>query len=294
MPSNYEKISSSDLEEKLERAVSLLVGLYTERAHFILELLQNAEDARATRVRFDLKPDRLEVWHDGRLFDEDDVRGVCGVGEGTKLNDLTQIGKFGIGFKSVYAFTVRPEIHCGDEHFAIEKYIHPLGIAPVSIPPPWTTLFILPFDRTDVASDVACAEIAQGLNKLDSGAMLFLRHIREIEWSSPGNSARRYIRQEVTQGPARRVSLTVDIQGLAFPTGSWLVFDAPICIDGSYDHLRVEAAFKVVSEKDHEDKIAPVSAATLSVFFPTATRTGLGFTIQGPYRTTPARSEVPS
>ena len=61
MPSNYEKISSQDLEEKLERAVSLLVGLYTERAHFILELLQNAEDARATHVRFDLQGDRLEV-----------------------------------------------------------------------------------------------------------------------------------------------------------------------------------------------------------------------------------------
>src|ERR1035441_4854521 len=246
MPSNYERISSQDLEEKLERAVSLLVGLYTERAHFILELLQNAEDARATHVRFDLQADGLEVWHDGRLFNEDDVRGVCGVGEGTKINDLTQIGNFGIGFKSVYAFTVRPEIHCGDEHFAIEKYIHPLGIDPASIPRPWTTLFILPFNRTDVAPDVACAEIAQGLNKLDSGAMLFLRHIREIEWSAPGVSAKRYIRHEVSQGPARRVSLTVDIQGLAFPSGSWLVFDAPICNDDSYDHLRVEAAFNVV------------------------------------------------
>lgn len=294
MPSNYERISSQDLEEKLERAVSLLVGLYTERAHFILELLQNAEDAKATQVRFDLQADRLEVWHDGRLFSEDDVRGVCGVGEGTKINDLTQIGKFGIGFKSIYAFTVRPEIHCGDEHFAIEKYIHPLGIGPVSIPARWTTLFILPFNRTDVASDVACAEIAQGLNKLDSGAMLFLRHIREIEWSAPGVSARRYIRQEVSQGPARRVSLTVDVQGLALPTGYWLVFDAPITTDDFNDHLRVEAAFKVVSENGRKDRIAPVAAATLSVFFPTATRTGLGFIIQGPYRTTPARSEVPS
>jgi hypothetical protein len=292
MPSNYERISRQDLEEKLKRAVSLLVGLYTERAHFILELLQNAEDARATRVRFDLQADRLEVWHDGRLFNEDDVRGVCGVGEGTKIDSLTQIGKFGIGFKSVYAFTDRPEIHCGDEHFAIEKYIHPLSIGLVSIPPPWTTLFILPFNRTDVAPDVACAEIAQGLNKLDSGAMLFLRHIHEIEWSAPGGSAKRYIRQEVSQGPARRVSLTVDIQGLASPTGSWLVFDAPICTDDCDDHLRVEAAFKV--EKGREDRIAPVAAATLSVFFATATRTGLGFTIQGPYRTTPARSEVPS
>jgi len=53
MPSDYGKISTQDLEEKLERAVALLVGLYTERTHFIFELLQNAEDAEATRMRFD-------------------------------------------------------------------------------------------------------------------------------------------------------------------------------------------------------------------------------------------------
>ena len=45
----------------------------------------------------------------GDFFNERDVRGVCGVGEGTKAEDLTQIGKFGIGFKSVYAYTFNPE-----------------------------------------------------------------------------------------------------------------------------------------------------------------------------------------
>ncbi|MCH7831938.1 MAG: hypothetical protein IIC55_03605 [Proteobacteria bacterium] len=38
------------------------------------------------------------------------------------------IGRFGIGFKSVYAFTDCPEIHSGDEHFAIESFVWPKGI----------------------------------------------------------------------------------------------------------------------------------------------------------------------
>ena len=98
----------------------LLVDRYDDRTHFIFELLQNAEDALARRagsqrqrsVTFKLTTNVLRVSHFGQPFDESDVRGVCGIGESTK--DLTAIGRFGIGFKSVYAFTDRPEIHSGD------------------------------------------------------------------------------------------------------------------------------------------------------------------------------------
>src|SRR5712664_3609772 len=228
MPSDYEKICRDNLEEygKGTRHLSFLERLYSERTHFIFEILQNAEDARATRVQFDLQPDRLEVWHDGRLFNEKDVRGVCGIAEGTKENDLTQIGKFGIGFKSVYAFTARPEVHCGDEHFAIEKYIRPQGVEPMNISSPWTTLFILPFNRSDVARDVACDEIVQRLVRLNSRTMLFLRHIRNIEWSAPGGAGGSYIRQEIVQGPMRRVSVIGETKG-GQDEETWLIFETP-------------------------------------------------------------------
>ena len=49
----------------------------------------------------------------GCIFDDRDVRGVCGVGEGTKADDLTKIGKFGIGFRAVYAYTSMPEVPFG-------------------------------------------------------------------------------------------------------------------------------------------------------------------------------------
>ena len=93
----------------------LLADRYDDRTHFIFELLQNAEDALAKRgtswngsrtVTFSLCSDDLIISHFGKPFDVDDVRGVCGIGESTK--DLTDIGRFGIGFKSVYAFTDNP------------------------------------------------------------------------------------------------------------------------------------------------------------------------------------------
>lgn len=84
----------------------LLADRYGERTHFIYELLQNAEDALARRtdwqgprtVSFELDADHLRVSHFGVPFDEDDIRGVCGIAESTK--PLTAIGRFGIGFKS--------------------------------------------------------------------------------------------------------------------------------------------------------------------------------------------------
>lgn len=295
MPSDYAKICGDNLEEygKGTRHLTFLERLYSERTHFIFELLQNAEDAHATRVKFDLKTDRLEVWHDGRLFNEKDVRGVCGIAEGTKENDLTQIGKFGIGFKSVYAFTVRPEIHCGDEHFAIEKYIRPQRANSGDIPSPWTTLFTLPFNRVDVPPEVACGEIAERLANLNSRTMLFLRHIRDIEWSAHSGAAGCYVRQETPCGPARRVAVigeTADQED----EETWLIFEAPVVSEAGQNPLVVEAAFSLVrDEKTGKEDIASANACELSVYFPTEKVTGMGFLIQGPYRTTPARDNVP-
>ena len=44
---------------------NLLTLLYSDKVHFIYELLQNAEDARATEVQFVLNADRLEFEHNG-------------------------------------------------------------------------------------------------------------------------------------------------------------------------------------------------------------------------------------
>src|ERR1051326_1255844 len=135
MATDYQQIVSENrekAEERLDRALKLLAATsYSERTHFIYELLQNAEDALARRdkaerghdfpkkVSFHLHRDRLEFRHFGQPFDEADVKAICGVLESTAGNDPMRIGKFGIGFKSVYAYTSSPEIHSSDEDFQI-------------------------------------------------------------------------------------------------------------------------------------------------------------------------------
>jgi HSP90 family molecular chaperone len=103
----------------------LLSGMYHDPSHFIFEILQNAEDAEATYVEFILYQDRLVIIHNGRDFTTDDIEAITGIGNTTKSDDLTTIGKFGIGFKSVFAITQSPVIHSGTYHFEITNFVVP-------------------------------------------------------------------------------------------------------------------------------------------------------------------------
>ena len=120
MPSDYEKIRRDNIRRRGEEFddIGRLISeqLYSDRSHFIYELLQNAEDALARRfrqhpddssrcaVQFRLFRDRLEFRHFGVKFNEDDVRGVSDVLRGTKKEDISQIGKFGNRFQVSLCF----------------------------------------------------------------------------------------------------------------------------------------------------------------------------------------------
>ncbi len=185
VPADYEKIRAENIARYgWDTAVLDLLGqLYSERTHFIFELIQNAEDAGATEVAFELFGDRLELRHDGRPFTEADVRGVCGVGQGAKAADLTAIGRFGIGFKAVYAYTRTPQVHSGDEHFRIENYVRPFAAEPIAAT---GTLFVFPFDHDTVPAAAAAAEIAAALTALQPRILLFLRNVARLRVEGAG------------------------------------------------------------------------------------------------------------
>ena len=57
---------------------SILAGSYNDPSHFVYEILQNAEDAGAQVVSLELCKDSLDIYHDGRDFNFDDIDGVIG------------------------------------------------------------------------------------------------------------------------------------------------------------------------------------------------------------------------
>ncbi len=306
MSSDYEHIKRENQRkygEEIRRIGQMLLAeRYDDNTHFIFEILQNAEDALKKRdswdanrsIEFSLTPEVLTISHFGKPFDEADVLGVCGIGESTK--ELTDIGRFGIGFKSVYAFTDRPEIHSGVEHFAIESYVWPQVANEWSLQPGETKI-VVPFKREH---ESAMDEVLEGLRRLGPRTLLFLREIDEISWSVIDGPSGIYSRQnlDVLNDGVRKVRL-VDHNATWDDVSDdveeeWIVFSREVFHEEqSAGH--VEVAFQLVanSEGDQSRSIQRVPDSRLVVFFPTALSTNLGFIVQGPYRTTPSRDNVP-
>lgn len=297
MASDYQAITERNVEEygKGTRHLEFIANLYPNRTHFIFELIQNAEDAGAHYIGFHLFGDRLEIRHDGRLFSPEDVVGICGVGEGTKAEDLTKIGKFGVGFKSVYKYTTTPHVYSGDENFCIEKFVRPKAVEHIAIDP-MDTLFVLPFDRINSPAEVSVEEIAAGLSQLDTLVLLFLHNLEAIHLGGDRVESRSIVRETLRHSSVlREVELKQLKQSGERDVTDWLVWERPIDplddVDTGEGSLRVEVAFSAV-KGDNGLEIHACSDAPLVVFLPTEKETNLGFLIQGPYQTTPARDNI--
>ena len=299
MALDYEKI-----REDKERQYGWDVGNYGQyfadqyayQAHFIFELLQNSEDALRERgsewqgsraVSFNLTKNELRFSHFGRPFNEADVRGICDIGRSAKADDLTAIGRFGIGFKSVYAITDRPEVHSGPEDFAIENYVLPVA-APTIERNMDDTIFLLPLKSNEESS---YDDIATGLIGLGASSLLFLRQIDEVQWHIDDGRSGHYLRESKTLGEGiRRVTVIGHMFGEQDVSSEWLVFSRSVTRDEGSPASHVEIAFFLDSDKRN---IQPISDSRLVVFFPTTLETHLGFLVQGPYQTTPSRDNVP-
>lgn len=299
MTSNYQEITQQNIDRRGtdfdDIGKFVAEQLYSDRTHFIYELLQNTEDALSRRVReqpdsplpkrvtFRLHSNRLEVGHFGQPFNEANVRAICDVLRGTSRDDDDQIGYFGIGFKSVYAFTSFPEIYSGGEHFRIERYIRPCEVEERKLSE-GETLFIFPFDpskQNNFKPDNIFDTLRKRLHSLNPRTLLFLRHLEEISWSNEQHHISGTYRREtqIISSNCRKVTLIGGTAGKE----EWLVFEKSVT---SHPNLKVEVAFLL------REQIAPVNGSPLVVFLPTEIETELQFLVQGPYRTTPARDNI--
>src|SRR6266699_3986366 len=128
------RYDESALENNFEKGIrDSTVEKYPDPVHFVYELLQNAEDQGATEAHFQLFADHLVFCHNGSSFTRQDVENITGIGNSNKLQEANKIGRFGIGFKSVFAVTERPEIYTVLEGkpfaFAIEHLVVPIAIS---------------------------------------------------------------------------------------------------------------------------------------------------------------------
>lgn len=108
-----------------ESLKSLSVDLYTDSKRFVYELLQNADDSVisgvSVKVGIRIFDDFLVVAHTGKPFDKRDLRGICGVSDGTKKKSVEKTGYKGIGFKAVFGQSEKVVIYSKGDYFRFDS-----------------------------------------------------------------------------------------------------------------------------------------------------------------------------
>lgn len=301
-------------ENNFEAGLSrLLTGLYPEKAHFIYELLQNAEDAKASEVTFILNDNSVEFEHDGRPFALDDIKAITGIGISTKSDDYTKIGKFGVGFKAVFAYTQTPEIHSKDYHFRISALVVPESISPLlKSDKKSLTRFLFPFNNPQKLQEKAREEIERNLRQLNENTLLFLSNIRKIEYLLPDATNGFLERSEKEQN---RIEIAIKHPEDDKPTSTcFLRFEKNVEIidkdetseSAKQKHCKIAIAFKMLekSGNDNSDetldvpkksnwKIIPAVPGQVCIYFPAEKETSnLYFHLHAPFASTVARDSI--
>lgn len=294
MPSDYEAITRHN-ERQLGLDTSsrkTQICMYSDSTHFIYEILQNADDYGATEIFFKLSKHELLIEHNGEPFTEENVKAITYIGKSTSRDDLVKTGHFGVGFKSVFAFTATPIIISGDEHFQIfglyrvKEYPYPNSFSRLR------TRMMLPFnhisERPDYVENLmspedAYSKISTRLTSLNMNSLLFTRNIREIRWEIDGRSGH-YLREDNIDGVARRTTITDGEQ-----LNKYLVF-SKVPQWRNQEYKAVEIAFAV----DDKHQLMPIDdfLCVLYVLFATTQETHLQFILNGPYRTNPSRETI--
>ena len=168
--------------------------VFTRSSGFILELIQNAEDAGlglkySGIFEIKINQHRVKVIHNGRPFTEMNVKALCGI-RSSKKPEKGTLGYLGIGFKSVFKVTDCPEIYSGGFQFKYDRDYPdwkdpsntPWHVLPIWIDKPSEavdqnkTTFIIPF------RDKAYYQpLVQEVEKLKTELYLFLRWLKRIE-----------------------------------------------------------------------------------------------------------------
>lgn len=297
---------------------------YSDKTHFVYELIQNADDNESGRIEMQLYEKELIVWNDGNEFREEDVRSICSIGFSNK--DLTQIGTFGMGFKAVYAYTDSPEVYSGDERFriSIDNPTQPEGIAgdiDARVSDQLKegkrlkknrTIFCLPF-RKELRQEEEIALLKDRFCDLEKRVLLFLRNLKTVQWYDKNGDQRgsyschRCPHDKIQD--ASEVELKSSLNGEDQSSETFLVFrkevrppqmvidellqqsedeDERQRIQKSATKLQpIEIAFKF-----QDGKIAAMDNCMLFSYFPTEKETHLKFLIQASYKTSLARENI--
>lgn len=297
---------------KLRAAVEhLSEGLYSEDVHFILELIQNAED---NQYEDSVKPDLsfilldddptntldsdgcLCVFNNEIGFFENNVRSVCSVGESTKKKIKGYVGEKGIGFKSVFTASDEPHIVSNGFQFKFKgkgvdsnielAYIVPYWLESVpdeAVKPGYNTALLLPIKANQRKA------IETELGRISPESILFLSRLEHLSVTLSGSNYAIELVRDTTAYP--RVDLRVSQNRIDQPIQHYWLEKQVVSVPEDV----IESKREGITER--EITVAfPLSTAkctgTLYAYLPTEIESGLPFLVNADFMLTANRESI--
>ncbi len=182
------------------------------------EITQNADDAKATELIFDVTEESLKVENNSTFSECEtpekddcaskssklcDIHRFLSISSGNKREEENAIGAFGVGFTSVYQITDKPEIFTGTRHWVIKQTESGGKITQNELSPKLdSTRFVFPWAK-DTQSILRIKLEVTAITKADierffdevkkaiTDTIMFLKHIETIEIKRNGESIKR-------------------------------------------------------------------------------------------------------
>ncbi|KAK8009461.1 hypothetical protein PG991_012012 [Apiospora marii] len=180
--------------------IALSKNLYTSKARFVFELLQNADDnsyrnanSRGAEpfVSFQVHPRRIVVECNEDGFTHENLSAICSVGQSSKKGAQGYIGEKGIGFKSVFMAAWKVHIQSGAFSFSFTH--KPGGSGMGMISPIWedggeelpssalTRITLYLHETGDEATMAKTRQtIEEQFEELQETFLLFMKNLRRI------------------------------------------------------------------------------------------------------------------
>ncbi|OBT52528.1 hypothetical protein VE04_07127, partial [Pseudogymnoascus sp. 24MN13] len=183
---------AEEIREDLSKALNIIsADLYTSRARFLMEVIQNADDnqylaSSTPTLCINVTPRLVKIECNETGFTEANVQALCRTGRSSKPLGQGYTGEKGIGFKSVFKIAKRAHVRSPPYYFQLDR-ARMLGM----ITPQWdeeyfaahsqdyqTTIIL---DRICDASTNFAAALELDIEATHPMVILFLRRIERLQ-----------------------------------------------------------------------------------------------------------------
>ena len=175
------------LNEIIENARAAAEVLSDDPFQALSEIIQNADDAGASRVRVTLVDESLVISHDGRLLTLRDAHALAAPWLTTKRDDSAAVGRFGIGLMTLNALADSFEMYSGEYHVrfgAPTLDVVPARPVPLDLADHGDTVLYVRLRDPDRASE----RLLEWAARWDDAALLFLGSVRVVDFSADGET----------------------------------------------------------------------------------------------------------